>query len=88
MNLLIVDDQKAIVESLRSGIGWPDLGFDRVFTACSAREARLVMRNFDIDILLTDIEMPEEDGLELFRWAKDNYPDMVGVFLTSHADFE
>lgn len=88
MNLLIVDDQRAIVESLRGGIDWSGLGFERVFTACSAREARLVMRNFEIDILLTDIEMPEEDGLELFRWARENFPDMVGIFLTSHADFE
>lgn len=88
MNLLIVDDQRAIVESLRIDIAWDKLGIERVFTACSAREARLVMRNFNIDILLTDIEMPEEDGLDLFRWAKINYPDIVGIFLTSHADFE
>ena len=37
MNLLIVDDQRAIVESLRGGIDWSGLGFERVFTACSAR---------------------------------------------------
>lgn len=88
MNLLIVDDQRAIVESLKRDIDWDKLGLERVFTACSAREARLIMRNFCIDILLTDIEMPEEDGLELFRWARESYPDMVGIFLTSHADFE
>ena len=88
MNLLIVDDQRAVVDSLEKEIDWKHLGIECLFTACSAREARLVMVNFDIDILLTDIEMPEESGLELFAWTRENYPDIVGIFLTSHADFE
>jgi two-component system response regulator YesN len=41
-----------------------------------------------IDILITDIEMPEEDGLSLFKWAKENMEDLECIFLTSHADFE
>lgn len=46
MNVLIVDDQKAIVESLREGIRWEELGVEKVYTACSAREAKLVLVNF------------------------------------------
>ncbi len=88
MNLLIVDDQKLIADNLRTVINWTEMGISRVFSAYSAREARLVMRNFEIDILITDIEMPEEDGLALFSWAKENYPDLIGIFLTSHADFK
>ena len=65
MNVLIVDDQKAIVESLREGIRWEELGVEKVYTACSAREAKLVLVNFQVDVMLSDIEMPEEDGLEL-----------------------
>lgn len=87
MQILIVDDQKAVVHSLEKGIRWQELGFDAVYTACSAQEAKLVLVNSEIDVLLTDIEMPEENGLELFRWTKQRFPDIVGVFLTSHADF-
>ena len=87
MNILIVDDQRAIVESLRDGISWEKLGIDEVYTACSAREAKLLLVNFDIQILLTDIEMPEEDGLSLFRWTRERFPELVGIFLTSHAEF-
>lgn len=87
MNILLVDDQKAIVESIKNGISWEELGVERVFTACSTKEAKLWLVNFDIDILLTDIEMPEEDGLELFRWSREHKPGLIGIFLTSHADF-
>ena len=88
MNLLIVDDQKTIVNGLRDGIDWKASGIDEVHTACSAREAKLVLMNFDIEILLTDIEMPEENGMELLEWTKARYPEIVAIFLTSHADFE
>ena len=88
MNLLIVDDQKTIVNGLRDGIDWKEIGIDKVHTACSAKEAKLVLMNFDIEILLTDIEMPEENGMELLEWTKSRYPEIVAIFLTSHADFE
>lgn len=87
MKILIVDDQRAIVESIRDGISWEALAIDQVYTATSAKEAKLILVNFDIDILLTDIEMPEEDGLELFRWTRQRFPELIGIFLTSHADF-
>ena len=87
MNILIVDDQKAVADSFANGIDYKSIGVDEVYVAYSAMEARLVMLNFDVDILLTDIEMPEEDGISLFRWMKEKFPDIVGIFLTSHADF-
>lgn len=87
VNILIVDDQKAIADSLASRLDLQGVGIDHAHVAYSAMEAKLVMMNFDIDILLTDIEMPEEDGLSLFKWTREKYPHIVGVFLTSHADF-
>lgn len=88
MNILIVDDQAAVLRGLERGIGWEALGFSQVYTAGSAGEAKLILLNYDIDILLADIEMPEENGLELFRWTRGRFPNLVGVFLTSHAEFD
>lgn len=87
MRLLLVDDQREITESLKKSIDWASAGIDEVCTAVSAKEAKLIMVNMEIDILLTDIEMPGESGLELFRWTRERYPDIIGIFLTSHADF-
>lgn len=87
MRLLLVDDQKEITESLKKSIDWAAAGIDEVCTAVSSKEAKLIMVNVEIDILLTDIEMPGESGLELFQWTRERYPDIIGIFLTSHAEF-
>ena len=87
MNVLIVDDQQAVIDSLKKEVRWDQIPVEKVYTALSAREARMALRNFDVDVLLTDIEMPEEDGLSLFRWMRENCPHVVGIFLTAHADF-
>ena len=88
MNLLIVDDQSSVVNSLRQQLDFKKIGIDEVYTAFSSREAKLVLSGFPVDILITDIEMPEEDGLMLFRWTIERNPGIVGIFLTSHADFQ
>ena len=36
MRILIVDDQRPVVESLKNGINWEKLGIEEAFTACSA----------------------------------------------------
>jgi len=64
------------------------LGVTKIYISCSVAEAKLVFVNFRVDILLTDIEMPEENGLELFRWAKAEFPQLECIFLTSHANFQ
>ena len=87
MNVLIVDDQQAVIDSLKKEVRWDRIPVEKVYTALNAREARMALRNFDVDVLLTDIEMPEEDGLSLFRWMRENCPAVVGIFLTAHADF-
>lgn len=88
MNVLLVDDQKAIVDSLKNGIRWENLPVEQVYTACSAKEAKLVLMNFAVDVLISDIEMPEEDGISLCQWAKEKFHSLECIFLTSHADFE
>ncbi|HHV12719.1 MAG TPA: response regulator [Clostridiales bacterium] len=87
MNVLLVDDQQSIVDSLKKGIRWERIPADNVYTACSAKEAKLLIMNFEVDVLVTDIEMPEENGLSLVQWTKEKFPDIECVFLTSHADF-
>lgn len=87
MKLLIVDDQQAITESIKKGIRWEEAGVEEVFTANSADEAKLLITNFPVDVLLTDIEMPGDSGLALVRWVKEKNFNIKSIFLTSHADF-
>ena len=58
MNVLVVDDQKQVVDSICAGLKWDKLGVQHVYGAYSAKEAKKIIQTFEIDILLSDIEMP------------------------------
>lgn len=87
MNVLLVDDQEIIVNSIKKTLPWEELGVDEVYTANNASQAKFLLTNFIIDLLITDIEMPEENGISLAEWARKAFPDIIIVFLTAHPDF-
>ena len=87
MNLLLVDDQPSILSSLMTGIDWHGLGFTSVFTAGSAERARAILQAHRVDVMISDIEMPNEDGLSLLAWARKQGYGFECVLLTAHADF-
>lgn len=88
MNILIVDDQPHVIEGIYHGVEWSKIGIDQVYTALSAQEARNIICEHDIDLLLSDIEMPEESGLDLLRWVREQNNPLKCIFLTAHADFD
>ena len=88
MNVLIVDDQPEVVESMKTGVNWARLGAEQVFTAYSVKEARGIFERERIDILLCDIEMPPTNGFVLLRWVQERFSGVVCIFLTAHAEFE
>lgn len=87
MILLIVNDIVIEAKTMASDIPWDTCGIDRVFTAFSAGEARAVIQSNPVDILLCDIEMPDESGLSLIHWIRENQYDIDCILLTCHADF-
>lgn len=87
MTILIVDDQPNVVSALKAGIRWETLGITQVFTALNVPQAKETIKSHPIDILITDIEMPVENGLSLLRWCRHNDYGFECIFLTSHADF-
>lgn len=87
MNVLIVDDQISVIKGILSGVHFKELGIEVVRTATSSEEALAVFNEIPVDILLTDIEMPDVNGLELNRKVQERYPDTLRILLTSHAEF-
>lgn len=87
MNILLVDDDVDVIEGILCGVDFESIGIDRVFTAQSAAAAREILTSEDVDIMLTDIEMPGESGLNLLTWVRSAGYDIVTLFCTSYADF-
>lgn len=89
MNILIVDDEYFIVKNILESVNWSQIGIKRQFMAYSARQAKHILEcPEDIDIVLTDIEMPKESGLELVQWLHDNNFHPVVLVLTGHQRFD
>ena len=87
MKLLIVDDQQATLQGLAENIDWAGEGFQSVETARNAMEARLSFRRQEPDVMLCDIEMPVETGMDLVRWVREQGYETRIIFLTCHTEF-
>ncbi len=87
MTILVIDDQVNVVNGIVSGVDWESAGISKVLCAYNASMAREILECQPVDILLSDIEMPVEDGLSLFRWTRGRRLPVECIFLTSHADF-
>lgn len=88
MNLLVVDDQIRVAEGIAQGIDWGNCGFTQVFCAYSAIEAKQYLSLYEIDVMLCDIEMPYESGLDLLQWVSEQGISVKCIMLTAHAEFK
>lgn len=88
VNLLIVDDEYFIVQSIVSALDFDALGITSVSTAFSVKQAQAVFAEKRIDILLTDIEMPRQSGLDLIEWTYQEGYKPIALILTGHPLFD
>lgn len=89
MKLLIVNDEEIAVRGMVEGINWQGCGIDTpVLTAFDAAQAMDVLERETVDIILCDIEMPGENGIQLIRHVRNAKMPIACIFLTCHAKFE
>jgi two-component system response regulator YesN len=88
MRLLIVDDGHYIVEYLKHLLDWNKLGIESVATTTNSIEAKQILDQDQIDILITDIRMPEVSGIDLLEHINKNKLRTKVAFLTGYSDFE
>lgn len=87
-NLLIVDDEEIVRVGLKKFINWASIGFHIVGTADSGEKAIEIIKNNQVDVILTDIVMaPGMSGLELIKFNSQFYGEIISVILSGHDDF-
>ncbi|WP_165452492.1 response regulator [Paenibacillus thalictri] len=87
MNMLVVDDEYFAVKGITQGIEWHDLAIEHIYEAMDTSLAKDIMTSHRIDVLISDIEMPGENGLQLLEWVRLHSPGTEVIFLTGHANF-
>lgn len=83
--VLIADDEKTIRESVSMVLR--DEGY-QTDTASNGKDALKMLKNADYDILITDLKMPEMDGIELMKESLKNCPQTAVIIITAHASVE
>ncbi|NQX60735.1 response regulator transcription factor [Paenibacillus qinlingensis] len=86
--LLIVDDERLVVDSLTETIAWDELGIEHVYRAYSSKHALQLLNTNIIDIVITDIRMPEISGLELIETIRETNPKVKCIVHSGYADFD
>lgn len=76
-----------MVDKIAAGLDWEKLGVSKVFTANNIRKAREILQKTSVQLLITDIEMPLGNGLELARWVQEEQMGCKYIFISSYASF-
>lgn len=88
MNILIVDDENYVIDSIKKNICWDRFPVTNIYTANSMQQAQTIVEMIPIRIIISDIIMPQGTGLDFVNWVREQaYPIQV-IFLTSYAEFE
>ncbi|WP_425058816.1 Regulator of RpoS [Sporomusa carbonis] len=80
--VLFVDDEANILSALKRAV--IDQEFEALF-ANSAQQALAIMRDTPVNVLVTDMRMPQMDGLTMLKIVKQDYPDTVRIVLSGYA---
>ena len=86
--LIVVDDEWFVCEYIKNAFDWSEYGFCVTGTAINGVEALKMIKNDPPNVVITDIRMPEMDGLELAKEIKRLYPQIQVVILSAYNDFK
>ncbi|MFV0440582.1 MAG: response regulator [Lachnospirales bacterium] len=86
-SVFLVEDEDIIRDGIKQSVKWEENGFKLVGDAPDGELALPLIKKFKPDILVTDIQMPFMNGIELSSIVKKDLPNTTIIFLSSHEDF-
>lgn len=87
-SLMIVDDEKSMLEGLTTLVNWPELGYEVTAVCRDGQEAIEHLAQNRVDAVLTDIRMPRASGLDIARTIHDGALPTRVVILSGYRDFD
>jgi two-component system response regulator YesN len=89
IEMFIVDDEPLVLLTLKSICDWESKGIHIIGEAENGKTAlEFITTHPSIHLILTDVDMPVMDGLELAETLKKNGSDIPVIFLSSHSNFD
>jgi len=80
--VLIVDDEEQLLLTMQAGFESYKDRFE-ILTARNGKEATSLLASTRINLVVTDLKMPEMDGIELLSFLKNNFPEIPAIVMTA-----
>lgn len=87
IGLVIADDEQIIRKGL-AGLPWNDIDVEVRGIASNGIEALEILKKTESKIILTDIRMPDMDGIDLIRIISEELPGIKTILLTGYQEFD
>ena len=88
LDVMLVDDDSVVRRGLKELIKWEELGARVVACAANGLEAMEILKERQIDLVISDIKMPEMNGLHLAEYIYKNLPNTKIILLSAYGEFE
>jgi two-component system response regulator YesN len=82
LSILVVDDNQSMAKSLRDVL---ELKGFIAYEASSGAEALEILHDHPMDVMVTDVIMPEMDGVALYQEARKTHPKLTTFLMTAYA---
>ncbi|MDO4633641.1 MAG: response regulator [Eubacteriales bacterium] len=86
--VMLVDDEILVREAMREHVDWEGLGFELVKDCQNGKEAMDYLEQHSVHVVMTDINMPFVDGMELSKYLYENFPDVEIIIFSGFSEFE
>ena len=85
--ILIVDDEENVRKGIIEAINRDNLGIDAIYEAESGKTALAFMGIHQVDLVITDIRMPEMGGIELIQRLREMNRELPVIVISGYSDF-
>ncbi|OPH48193.1 DNA-binding response regulator [Paenibacillus ferrarius] len=87
--VMLIDDEVGVRNSIKAKIDWPSAGFAIALEAANGLEAIQLLSDQPLpDVIITDVRMPQMDGIAFIKACKEKFPQLRIIVLSGYSDFE
>lgn len=87
MNILLIDDEEFVLDYVENIIEQMEIEIKQIFRASSVNEALTILNEHIVEMMITDIQMPEMDGLALLKMLKELNIQTKTIILSGYSEF-
>lgn len=86
--IILADDEPIIIKGLRKMIKWEELNAEIVAEAKNGEELLKKIKEFEPDIIISDVSMPKMTGLDVIKAIRASEINAKVIFLSGYQEFE